>query len=436
MKNTWLYHINPKSPEGYEYGWNINDPKTMLKTKDREWPASQMRKQVSVGDILCVYLKNMKTKPDGVYIVGRITKVDPDEGTFIWRPDRPWSAQLVVAPISKETVREFFGRGFGGAMQRLPVKKTNQWMTLFSEAAVGRAGTNGKAHESDALPSSTAGGGGLGTTPEQIKKVELAAVQAVTHYYESEGWSVKDVSKENLGYDLVSRRKKAELHVEVKGSSGSTIQFPITQNELERWKTDDTFVLAFVGKALGNAPAIQIFSGSVGLKQFYLRPLSYVAVLEEKVAAPTRSPTRTSQPSAPTPKSKRPDSIMSRAEAEDLFGENWREELRALNAAIRSKPPSSVPPIPTFSDEALVPPECLELRKVGDGWCHYLDGQPLRPGNRIEMLDSRVWISGTFDWSGDPLERPALRDFITDGPFRSMNMVSPLSADTRLRRSV
>lgn len=137
--------------------------------------------------------------------------MDQDEGTFVWRLDQTWSAPLVVAPISKETVREFFGRGFGGAMQRLPAEKANKWIALFDESSMLRPWTNGKASESAPLTSSTDHGGGMGTTPEQNKKVERAAAQAVTHYYESEKWSVKDVSKANLGYDLMCCRKKAIL---------------------------------------------------------------------------------------------------------------------------------------------------------------------------------------------------------------------------------
>lgn len=135
VKNIWLYHINPKSPERYSYGWDIHEPKTMLKTKDREWPASQMRYQVAIGDMLCVYLKKMKGKPDGVYIAGTIVNVYTEEGTFIWQPNSRWSSRLLVKPVLKETLRSFFGRGYGG-MQRLPHAKKRKWQHLLMASEV------------------------------------------------------------------------------------------------------------------------------------------------------------------------------------------------------------------------------------------------------------------------------------------------------------
>ena len=130
MTNIWLYHINPKSPEGYEYGWDVNEPRTMLKTEDREWRAQQMRKKVAVGDLLCIYSKKMKGRPDGVYVAGTITRVNEKAGTFIWRPDQRRSARLVIAPILTDTLRAFFGRGYGSPMQRLPAGKMTKWLTL------------------------------------------------------------------------------------------------------------------------------------------------------------------------------------------------------------------------------------------------------------------------------------------------------------------
>lgn len=131
MKNVWLYHINPKSPAKYNYGWDVNEPKTMLKTKDREWPASQMRNQVTVGDMLCVFSKKMLGKPDGVYVAGTISQLDQYSGTFTWRPNRRWSTRLIAAPVLTETLRRFFGRSYGSSIQRLPPSKRAKWVTLF-----------------------------------------------------------------------------------------------------------------------------------------------------------------------------------------------------------------------------------------------------------------------------------------------------------------
>lgn len=131
MKNVWVYHINPKSPENYKYGWDVNEPKTILETEDLMWHASNMRRQLGIGDMLCVYSKKMLDKSDGVYVAGTITEVDPDEGMFTWQPEQRWSARLIVAPILTETLRVFFGRGYGSPMQRLPPHKKAKWLALL-----------------------------------------------------------------------------------------------------------------------------------------------------------------------------------------------------------------------------------------------------------------------------------------------------------------
>lgn len=135
--NVWLYHINPKSPQAYDYGWDVDRPRTLLTSKDRTWGAANMRNKVAIDDVICVYLKGMKTQPDGVYVVGRLTSVSPGKGTFRWRVDGALSTRLVTSPIPKDVVREFFGRGYGSPMQRLPMEKAANWIKVLD-------GTTGK----------------------------------------------------------------------------------------------------------------------------------------------------------------------------------------------------------------------------------------------------------------------------------------------------
>ena len=61
-------------------------------------------------------------------------------------------------------------------------------------------------------------------TPEHRKKVEKAAEEAVKRHYRTKGLSHDDdddnVTKKNLGFDLIFREGRTEYHVEVKGTSG------------------------------------------------------------------------------------------------------------------------------------------------------------------------------------------------------------------------
>src|SRR5665213_9304 len=131
--NTWLYHINPHSPEGWSYGWSVERPSTLLTSRDKKWPAGQMFRKVAVGDMICVYMKNIPPNPDGVYVIGRVTVVDTVRKTFLWSIDKKRSARTLVVPVPKHTVRKFFGRGYGSAMQCLKPARVRSWLRLLGK---------------------------------------------------------------------------------------------------------------------------------------------------------------------------------------------------------------------------------------------------------------------------------------------------------------
>jgi hypothetical protein len=82
----------------------------------------------------------------------------------------------------------------------------------------------------------TATGGGFGNgsvDPEENKDVELAAVAFVTKYYERDGWTVRDVSASDLGWDLECT-SNGQIHlVEVKGRKAAYPAF-VTLTRRER----------------------------------------------------------------------------------------------------------------------------------------------------------------------------------------------------------
>jgi hypothetical protein len=81
------------------------------------------------------------------------------------------------------------------------------------------------------------------------KRVEIAAVSHVTGHYEANGWAVRSVEAENLGHDLVARRGRRELHLEVKGLAGPVPRFNLTANEYRAAQTDSRFKLCLVTSA-------------------------------------------------------------------------------------------------------------------------------------------------------------------------------------------
>ncbi len=120
-------------------------------------------------------------------------------------------------------------------------------------------------------------GAGFGL-PEANRQVEQAAVQVVMRHFRKRGWTVRDVSSENRGYDLLCSRGRREFHVEVKGAAGNYPEFSITVNERRTWRNDRSFVLAVVLQALSQ-PKLLLFRGPEALRRFRFRPLSYMARL-------------------------------------------------------------------------------------------------------------------------------------------------------------
>lgn len=79
-------------------------------------------------------------------------------------------------------------------------------------------------------------GGGRGRAPNHAHnaEIELKAVEAVTKKYVKAGYTIKSVEKDNCGWDLIAKKGKQTLHIEVKGCSGSTIYFELTPNEYKK----------------------------------------------------------------------------------------------------------------------------------------------------------------------------------------------------------
>lgn len=119
---------------------------------------------------------------------------------------------------------------------------------------------------------------GFGGTPEQRRKIEKAAENAVIEYYQSLGYSADNRTKIICGYDYCFTKGSEELHVEVKGTSGSSERFFLTRNEYvnglmanPRWR------LAMVTDALAKRPIVRMYTPEQVKKTFGLDPICYEA---------------------------------------------------------------------------------------------------------------------------------------------------------------
>ncbi|HUS33445.1 MAG TPA: DUF3253 domain-containing protein [Kofleriaceae bacterium] len=128
---TWLFTINPRAPQAYDYHWDIDEPETLLGAEDKTWGTANYFRKMIVGDELAVYMKNTgAVTGDGIYVLGRVIDVDASNREFTWRPDRRRTKRLIHAPIPPEVVRELFGRGFGGPLRALKAGMERDWLQL------------------------------------------------------------------------------------------------------------------------------------------------------------------------------------------------------------------------------------------------------------------------------------------------------------------
>jgi hypothetical protein len=105
-------------------------------------------------------------------------------------------------------------------------------------------------------------------------EVEAAAVAHMTSVYRQQGLVVRDVSKENLGYDLrVDDAEGATVHLtEVKGTSMLAEGFFISRNERRCAGREPTWCLAVVTNAL-TAPSERTYSAAQMEDLFSFEPL-------------------------------------------------------------------------------------------------------------------------------------------------------------------
>lgn len=112
---------------------------------------------------------------------------------------------------------------------------------------------------------------------EHREAVEKAAMLFVTRQLRKEGFLVKDISREKIGFDLQGARGADILHVEVKGTAGAEPRFIITKNEIEFMGKDPSAIIAIVTTALAQ-PMLHVLKGLNIQKAYNLRPLQLEAI--------------------------------------------------------------------------------------------------------------------------------------------------------------
>lgn len=142
-----------------------------------------------------------------------------------------------------------------------------------------RAGSNDPEPECKVVFKAGAGFG----DPVNNRKVEAAAVKFATAQLEAEGYTVASRESEKVGYDLEAKKRGSVLHVEVKGVSGSLVQFPITANEVRCGESDPAFRLFVVTGATSKSPVLHRFTWPEISSRFSMNPIAFMAKLSRSI---------------------------------------------------------------------------------------------------------------------------------------------------------
>lgn len=121
-------------------------------------------------------------------------------------------------------------------------------------------------------------------------KVEQAAIRRVQAHYAQRGFTVRDVQKDNLGWDLEAKGQGEKLLLEVKGLSGSAAIVELTPNEFAMMgKHKKRYVLCIVTNALGRGSQLRRFRFEAGQWRDQDRdagPLQLTQVIGARAFAP------------------------------------------------------------------------------------------------------------------------------------------------------
>ncbi|MBI2920136.1 MAG: DUF3883 domain-containing protein [Planctomycetes bacterium] len=284
MSGVWLYTVNPKSPAGYGYAFDVENPESLNRTKDNEWTIYKYRRQIAAGDLMFFHFKNAGKKPDGVYGAGIITEIRADEGSFEWQPDRALNQRLVARPVLTDTVKAFFGRGFGESIRPpLSPKLARRWLALVGRPVkssdpipVTPPGSKSRIRHSNWNPAASREHGIIG---------ETHVLQVLRRRFpKSAGFSVTHVAKRypSSDHDIsVECARSVVRIVEVKttvGSPGDAVI--ISENELRcrrKYGRRHSIFIVYLNHAKKVTSSLEIGdkdSFELSPRHHFLRPLS------------------------------------------------------------------------------------------------------------------------------------------------------------------
>lgn len=270
----WIYKCNSlQRPYQVTYGdWSD----FFVGARERAWGTTEDVPAVSDakrGDIILAY----QTNRNELVGLARVAALRPRDNHL----------DLILKPIRKIGVKVRPLKKSDRKIAAIPALQPGPIRTLYEITAsdarhlLRAAGVRIKSERTRAKRQlqKISQGAGFGRA-DSNRLVERIAMKYVALTFRQNCWKVEDVSSERRGYDLLCKRDRSQIHVEVKGVTGVKRRFPITAGEKRRWATDDQFVLALVTRAKTARPRLDLFRGPTALRQFHFEPISYIAACE------------------------------------------------------------------------------------------------------------------------------------------------------------
>jgi hypothetical protein len=232
------------------------------------WSAPKL---TAKGDTVLFYVE----RPISAIVAAGKALSNARPGTHKWYEARVGQVRWLDSPIRLPELRRLFPDwAWLRSVNMFAYVSEDRARALRSRVKAGEAGTPD-------LPEGRHGGGGFGDA-ETNAWVAKAAVRRVTGLLRRRGYTVRSRETENLGYDLDAvKGARTELHVEVKGVTGSEVRFVITAGEVKRARSDPAFRLMVVTEATRPSRArVHEYLGRDLKRRFVLKTVSYLARLK------------------------------------------------------------------------------------------------------------------------------------------------------------
>lgn len=272
---VWLYPISKRArkefylKDGARVSVSVDNYIKLVRNgrlgEDKEWYLSTNFKKVQIGEEVFIY-----TGDNDLGIIGyaKILEVNREKPAFDLEFDLKKCEALIDVSIPASLVRKW-------VFPRRAVVELTPHLSKLNSLLPWKGGQNRKEVEKVVKVI----GAGFGIDHKRNKKVEEAAIKAVTDYYKSEGWSVDPTYQtKRLGFDLLCSKGAEVKKAEVKGIFGENVSFIMTAGE-RRMSKDKNFVLHVVCNALSK-PVIKTWTGQEMEDRFAFAEINYSASLK------------------------------------------------------------------------------------------------------------------------------------------------------------